>query len=166
MQQLKNTEFSIEMRGLQHIMDNITDTIYKPMLIVLAIALCLMICMLFITAREAFLDSVVFVLFPLACTLCVIAAHSTLNIMHLFALLILVVVSVDYGIYSVKEGQNLRTVHAIFFSVLTTGVSFGILIISKTKALNSFGEVIFVGMLCILALLILHRPLYQSKKLS
>ena len=166
MQQLKNTESSIEMRGLQHIMDNITDTIYKPMLIVLAIALCLMICMLFITAREAFLDSVVFVLFPLACTLCVIAAHSTLNIMHLFALLILVVVSVDYGIYSVKEGQNLRTAHAIFFSVLTTGVSFGILIISKTKALNSFGEVIFVGMLCILALLILHRPLYQSKKLS
>ncbi|WP_285818592.1 hypothetical protein [Helicobacter bilis] len=166
MQQLKNTESSIEMRGLQHIMDNITDTIYKPMLIVLAIALCLMICMLFITAREAFLDSAVFVLFPLACTLCVIAAHSTLNIMHLFALLILVVVSVDYGIYSVKEGQNLRTAHAIFFSVLTTGVSFGILIISKTKALNSFGEVIFVGMLCILALLILHRPLYQSKKLS
>lgn len=166
MQQPKNTESSIEMRGLQHIMDNITDTIYKPMLIVLAIALCLMICMLFITAREAFLDSVVFVLFPLACTLCVIAAHSTLNIMHLFALLILVVVSVDYGIYSVKEGQNLRTAHAIFFSVLTTGVSFGILIISKTKALNSFGEVIFVGMLCILALLILHRPLYQSKKLS
>ena len=166
MQQLKNAESSIEMRGLQHIMDNITDTIYKPMLIVLAIALCLMICMLFITAREAFLDSVVFVLFPLACTLCVIAAHSTLNIMHLFALLILVVVSVDYGIYSVKEGQNLRTAHAIFFSVLTTGVSFGILIISKTKALNSFGEVIFVGMLCILALLILHRPLYQSKKLS
>lgn len=166
MQQLKNTESSIEMRGLQHIMDNITDTIYKPMLIVLAIALCLMICMLFITAREAFLDSVVFVLFPLACTLCVIASHSTLNIMHLFALLILVVVSVDYGIYSVKEGQNLRTAHAIFFSVLTTGVSFGILIISKTKALNSFGEVIFVGMLCILALLILHRPLYQSKKLS
>ena len=165
-EQPKNIESSIEMRGLQHIMDNITDTIYKPMLIVLAIALCLMICMLFITAREAFLDSVVFVLFPLACTLCVIAAHSTLNIMHLFALLILVVVSVDYGIYSVKEGQNLRTAHAIFFSVLTTGVSFGILIISKTKALNSFGEVIFVGMLCILALLILHRPLYQSKKLS
>lgn len=161
--QLKSGESDIEVRGLQHIMDNLTNTIYKPMLIVLAIALCLMIGMLFITAREAFFDSVVFVLFPLSCTLCVIASHSTLNIMHLFALLILVVVSVDYGIYSVKEGKNLRTAHAIFFSILTTGLSFGILIISETKALNSFGEVIFVGMLCILALLILHRPLYRSK---
>lgn len=161
--QLKNSESSIEMRGLQYIMDNLTNTVYKPMLMVLVVALCLMICMLFITAREAFLDSIVFVLFPLACTLCVIALHSTLNIMHLFALLILVVVSVDYGIYSVKEGKSLSTTHAIFFSVLTTGLSFGILIISKTKALNSFGEVIFVGMICILALLILQRPSYKSK---
>lgn len=158
----ENGHASIEARGLQHIMDNLTNTIYMPMLIVLGIALCLMICMLLITARKAFLDSVVFILFPLSCALCVIASHSDLNIMHLFALLILVVVSIDYGIYSVKEGNNPRTTHAIFFSVLTTGVSFGILIISKTKALNSFGEVVFVGMACILLMLILQRPIYKA----
>lgn len=160
----ENGYASIEARGLQHIMDNLTNTIYMPMLIVLGIALCLMICMLLITARKAFLDSVVFILFPLSCALCVIASHSDLNIMHLFALLILVVVSIDYGIYSVKEGNNPRTTHAIFFSVLTTGVSFGILIISKTKALNSFGEVVFVGMACILLMLILQRPSYKASE--
>lgn len=155
---------SIEARGLQDIMDHLTNTIYMPMLIVLCIALFLMICMLLITARKSFLDAVVFILFPLACSLCVIASHSDLNIMHLFALLILVVVSIDYGIYSVKEGNNPRTTHAIFFSVLTTGVSFGILIISKTKALNSFGEVVFVGMSCILLMLILQRPLHKPSE--
>ncbi|RDU66243.1 hypothetical protein CQA53_04325 [Helicobacter didelphidarum] len=154
----------IETRSLHSIMDHITDNIYSPMLIVLGIAFSLMVVMLLITAREAFLDSIVFILFPLSCALCVIASHSPLNIMHLFALLILVVVSIDYGIYSVKEGDNPRTAHAIFFSAITTGASFGVLIISKTKALNSFGEVIFAGMLCVLFMLVFHKV--NQRKLS
>lgn len=149
----------IEMRPLQSIIDTITDGIYTPMLIVLGIALCCMLLTLIFTTKGAFVDSVVFVVFPLSCALCVVASHSALNIMHLFALLILVIVSVDYGIYLVKDGNNLRTAHAIFFSAITTGASFGILIISHTKALNSFGEVIFTGMGCILILLFLHRPM-------
>ncbi len=161
LENINKQDSNIELRSLQHIMDNLTNTIYKPMLIILGIALFLMICMLFITARGAFIDSVAFILFPLACSLSVISFHSDLNIMHLFALLILVVVNIDYGIYSVKEGDNPRTAHAIFFSVITTGASFGILIISKTKAINSFGEVIFTGMLCILIMLVFQ---YQNKK--
>ena len=84
--------------------------------------------------------------------------------MHLFALLILVVVSVDYGIYAIKEGDNPRSTHAIVFSALTTGLSFGILMISNTKALNSFGEVIFSGMSCILLLLICGRFKHKAIK--
>lgn len=147
----------IQTKSLQDFMDNITDSIYKPMLIILTIALTLMICMVFITCKGSFLSSVVFILFPLSAALCVVSAHSEVNIMHLFALLILVVVSVDYGIYSITEGDNPRTSHAIFFSTITTGVSFGIFIISKTKALNSFGEVIFTGMICVLFMLVFHK---------
>lgn len=149
--------WQIEPRALQSILDNLTDTIYTPMLIVLGLALCAMLITLALSARKAFLECAAFVLFPLCVALCVITSHSALNIMHLFALLILVVVSVDYGIYSAKEGMNLRTSHAIFFSAITTGVSFGILMISDTKALNSFGEVIFSGMGCILLLLFLAK---------
>lgn len=148
---------NIETRPLQSIMDHLTDGIYQPMLVVLSVAFILMIGTLFFTAKGAFFDAVVFILFPLSTALFVVALHSPLNIMHLFALLILVVVSVDYGIYSVKEGNNPRTAHAIFFSSITTGLSFGILITSHTKALNSFGEVIFTGMCCVLLMLVFHK---------
>ncbi|TLD81682.1 hypothetical protein LS68_001225 [Helicobacter sp. MIT 05-5293] len=152
---------NIETRPLQSIMDHLTDGIYQPMLVVLGIAFVLMISTLFFTAKGAFFDAVVFILFPLSAALFVVALHSPLNIMHLFALLILVVVSVDYGIYSVKEGDNPRTAHAIFFSSITTGLSFGILITSHTKALNSFGEVIFTGMCCVLLMLVFHKAKHK-----
>ena len=127
------------------------------MFVVLGIALCAMLITIAISAKGAFLECAIFVLFPLSSALCVISLHTPLNILHLFGLLILVVVSVDYGIYATKEGLNLRTMHAIFFSAITTGVSFGILMLGNTKAIVSFGEVLFVGMMCILALLFLLK---------
>lgn len=151
------THWQIDTRSLQNLMDSLADSIYKPMLIVLGIALISMLCALALSVRRAFIESASFVLLPLGVSLCVVASHSPFNMMHLFALLILVVVSVDYGIYAIKEGANPRTTHAIIFSALTTSVSFGILIFSQTKALNSFGEVIFSGMSCMLGLLIFGR---------
>ncbi|RDU73714.1 hypothetical protein CQA66_00580 [Helicobacter aurati] len=153
---------NIETRSLQSIINSITEKIYEPMLIILAVAFCLMTLTLLWTAKGAFLDSYIFILFPLSSALFVVSTHGTLNLMHLFALLILVVVSVDYGIYSVKEGNNPRTAHAIFFSSITTGLSFGILIVSQTKALNSFGEIVFVGMSCVLLLLVFHKPIHKQ----
>lgn len=148
---------NIETRSLQSLLNHITDSVYVPMLIVLGIALCAMLLTLAFSARKMFWECAVFVLFPLSSALFVISTHSALDILHLFALLILVVVSVDYGIYAAKEGLNLRTTHAIFFSAITTGVSFGILMLGNTKAIVSFGEVMFVGMTCILVLLFLLR---------
>ncbi|STQ85993.1 hypothetical protein LS73_002300 [Helicobacter muridarum] len=150
---------NIEMRSLQNIIKSITEEIYEPMLTVFGIAFCLMTLTLIWTAKRSFIDSYVFILFPLSSSLLIMSTHSELNLMHLFALLILVVVSVDYGIYSIKEVNNIRTTHAIFFSSITTGISFGILVISKTKALNSFGEIIFIGMACIIIMLVFHKPL-------
>lgn len=155
--QILESDLMLETRPLQSIMDNLADSIYKPMMFVLSLALGLMLLSLALSLRKDFFHAAGFVLFPLSVALCVIASHSEFNMMHLFALLILVVVSVDYGIYAIKEGENPRTNHAIIFSALTTGASFGILILSQTKALNSFGEVIFSGMCCMLILLVFGR---------
>lgn len=155
--QILESDLMLETRPLQSIMDNLADSIYQPMMFVLSLALGLMLLSLALSLRKDFFHAAGFVLFPLSVALCVIASHSEFNMMHLFALLILVVVSVDYGIYAIKEGRNPRTNHAIIFSALTTGASFGILILSQTKALNSFGEVIFSGMCCMLILLVFGR---------
>lgn len=163
-EKIAQSNVHLDARPLQSIMDNLADSIYQPMLIVLGIALCLMLLTLAFSTHKAFLSAASFVLFPLSMALCVISSHSVLNMMHLFALLILVVVSVDYGIYAIKEGDNPRSTHAIVFSALTTGLSFGILMISNTKALNSFGEVIFSGMSCILLLLICGRFKHKAIK--
>ena len=145
-------------------MDGFAVDIYKPLLLVLLSACCIMLLSLAFSTGRAFLHAWAFVLFPLSMALCVVASHSGFNMMHLFALLILVVVSVDYGIYAIKEGENPRSTHAILFSALTTGISFGILITSQTKALNSFGEVIFTGMCCMLILLITARLSQKGKE--
>ena len=161
---ITESRINFDERPLQDIMDSLADSIYQPMLIVLGIALMAMLCVLAFSVRGAFISAVGFVLFPLSMALSVVASHSEFNMMHLFALLILVVVSVDYGIYAIKEGESPRTTHAILFSALTTGVSFGILITSHTKALNSFGEVIFAGMGCILILLLYNTSYQQTTK--
>lgn len=155
---LARSQASLELRSLESIIDSITEEVYAPMLAVLALAFGLMTAVLAWLTRGGFLDSYVFILFPLSAALFVVSLHSPINLMHLFALLILVVVSIDYGIYSTREGGHPRSAHAIFFSSLTTGLSFGVLISSQTKALNSFGEIIFVGMACVLFMLIFHRP--------
>lgn len=155
--QILQSKLVLETRPLQKIMDSLADSIYKPMVLILFLALGLMLLSLALSLRKDFFHAASFVLFPLSVALCVIASHSEFNMMHLFALLILVVVSVDYGIYALKEGENPRTNHAIVFSALTTGASFGILILSQTKALNSFGEVIFSGMCCMLMLLVFGK---------
>ncbi|WP_394984503.1 hypothetical protein [uncultured Helicobacter sp.] len=154
-QDTQNNLGDVETRSLQNLLNHITDSLYVPMLVVLGIALCAMLLTLALSARGMFWECAIFVLFPLSSALFIISTHSALDILHLFALLILVVVSVDYGIYAAKEGLNLRTTHAIFFSAITTGVSFGILMLGNTKAIVSFGEVMFVGMVCILVLLFL-----------
>ncbi len=164
LESITKAHIAFDSRSLQEIMDGLADDIYKPMLIVLLSAFCIMLVSLAFNTGRAFLHAWAFVLFPLSMALCVVASHSGFNMMHLFALLILVVVSVDYGIYAIKEGENPRSTHAILFSALTTGISFGILITSQTKALNSFGEVIFTGMCCMLILLITARLSQKGKE--
>lgn len=83
-----------------------------------------------------------------------------LNVFSMFALMVLLGVSVDYVIFfSEERGQNSSTHFSVFLSALTTIASFGALSFSSTSALQSFGIVLSVGIFfsALLAPLASHR---------
>ncbi|WP_027327046.1 hypothetical protein [Helicobacter pametensis] len=144
----------------QDLMQKITSSIYAPMTSILILSLLAMIGLLAIISGRKTLDSISFLLIPLSCILLYLSLTQTpINIMHLFAMLLVVVVSIDYGIYHIKEKEDLKAKHAVLFSTLTTFLSFGLFIFSHTKALNSFGEVVGIGMVCILFLIFFQKDL-------
>lgn len=142
----------------QSLMQEITNSIYAPMISILVLAFIAIIAILIIISGKKIIDSLSFITLPLACVLFYLSAmHIPINIMHLFAMLLVVVVSIDYGIYHIKEKDDIQAKHAILFSTLTTLCSFGIFLFSNTKALRSFGEVVIIGMLCILFLIFFQK---------
>ncbi|WP_305862838.1 hypothetical protein [Helicobacter cholecystus] len=160
--------YTLDLQKLEHLLDvnisqtqdlitKITGGIYAPMVSILGLAFMAMVVLLAISTRGDFLNALSFILFPFACVMCYLSLTTPINIMHLFALLIVVVVSVDYGIYHTKESGTLGARSAILFSTLTTLFSFGFFLLSNTRALSSFGEVICLGMGCLLILIFLQK---------
>lgn len=147
----------------QSLMQEITNSVYAPMISILALAFIAVIAVLAVISGTRIIDSLGFVTLPLACTLFYLSSmHIPINIMHLFAMLLIVVVSIDYGIYHIKEKDDIQAKHAILFSTLTTLCSFGIFLFSNTKALRSFGEVVMIGMICILFLIFFQKDLKKA----
>lgn len=69
-----------------------------------------------------------------------------INVFSMFALMVLLGVSVDYVIFfSEERGHSSSTHFSVFLSALTTIVSFGALSFSSTSALQSFGIILSVG---------------------
>ena len=97
-----------------------------------------------------------------------VAALSTLglagvpiNVFSVFALMVLLGVSIDYSIFFAEDTHNSpSTGLAVTLSAITTVLSFGMLSWSSTPALQSFGIVLSVGVL-VAALL---APLVQKTK--
>lgn len=146
----------------QDLIESITSSIYAPMMSILVLAFVAMTLSLLIISGRSFLDSLGFVFFPISGVLFYLSFVSALNIMHLFAMLVIVVMGVDYGVYCVKE-KNSAIRHAMLFSILTTLCSFGFFLFSNTKALSSFGEVIVIGMSCVLLLMFFQKNLSNMK---
>jgi predicted exporter len=83
-----------------------------------------------------------------------------INVFSMFALMVLLGVSVDYVIFFAEETHPEGAPHlSVFLSALTTIVSFGALSWSSTSALQSFGIVLSVGVFfaALLAPLASHR---------
>ena len=150
---LKDLDF-VESRSVEELSNEITSGIYKPMLLILAIVISSMIAIVLLITRS--LTSLVYIIAPLG-AIFVYFLGIKVNIMHLFSLLIVVVSSIDYGIYVKNEGENIKTLHAIIFSALTTIAGFGFLSFSKILALKSFGITIIIGLGVILLLLLFQR---------
>ena len=111
------------------------------------------VCILFYIAGKNILFPLMYLLFPISSVLFAITLFSKINIMHMFALVILLAISIDYGIYLHNTTTTSKTKTAIKYALLSTICGFGVLIFSSTVALYSIGFVISVGVGAIFLLL-------------
>ena len=109
--------------------------------------------LLVIVARETFYYPLMYVLFPMSVVLSVLSLFFKINIMHIFALVILLAISIDYGIYLHNSQSSSQTKMAIKYALLSTLCGFGSLVFSSTVALFSIGIVITIGISAIFLLL-------------
>ncbi len=99
--------------------------------------------LLVVLLKERALIAMNYVLFPLGVIAVTLALLGSFSVMHLFALIIVMVAAIDYGIYmsDVKE----ETDEAIYYAMLTTFAGFGIFVFSHIGALHHIGLVIALG---------------------
>ena len=90
-------------------------------------------------------------------------AGADINLFHVLALLLVLGVGIDYSIFFAESHTNRdTTMLAVILSTATTLLSFGLLALSATAAIRSFGIVVSIGMVCAL----LFSPLAQHAKNS
>lgn len=130
-------------------MDKAKKSIVKFMFV----SIVFIIFILFVVSGRDILYPLAFVLFPLSVVLFFISLFGTINIMHLFALIILMAISIDYGVYMHNTKNLVETRMAIKYALLSTLAGFGVLILSDTVALHSIGFVITVGIAMIFILI-------------
>jgi predicted RND superfamily exporter protein len=108
---------------------------------------------LLVLSKKEFLYPLVYLLFPMSVALFGITLLGKINIMHLFSLVILLAISIDYGIYMYNSNTKERVRVAIRYALMSTFFGFGVLVFSKTVAMFSIGFVITLGILSIFILL-------------
>ncbi|CAH0529165.1 MMPL family transporter [Vibrio hippocampi] len=70
---------------------------------------------------------------------------STLNLFNLLALILIVGIGVDYTLFFAEKRQSYSTLLAVTLSAITTMLSFGLLALSDTHAIHSFGLTVLSG---------------------
>ncbi|MGA9047285.1 hypothetical protein [Sulfuricurvum sp.] len=110
----------------------------------------LLIIIVAVTRKRA-LYALNFLFFPMSVILAMFALTGSYNLMHLFALFLIMVYGIDYGIY-LSRGERSNTIRAVIYSCVTTFAGFGVLILSDVPAVHSIGEVTIAGLAAIVAL--------------
>lgn len=78
-------------------------------------------------------------------------AGVAINLFHVLALLLTLGVGIDYSIFFAESGEHRdSTMLAVLLSTITTLLSFGLLALSHTAAISSFGTVVSIGLVCCL----------------
>lgn len=116
-----------------------------------------LVALIVFVVRKRFLYALNFLFFPTALVLSMFAIIGSFNLMHIFALFLMMIYGIDYGIYLANDklGNSMR---AVFYSCMTTFAGFGILSFSSVPAIYSMG---YVSIVAIFAILILF---FQEKK--
>jgi len=120
------------------------------------IALVFICVMLYIAVKNRFFQALNYILFPIALIL-LVSFFVELNILHIFMMIVLVSLSIDYGIYMNNTKLSSNTQKAIFYSLLSTFAGFGVLIFSKVNALFSIGLIATLGIVSLIILLLTHK---------
>ncbi len=115
--------------------------------------------LLIILLKNRALVAMNYVLFPLAVIATTLALIGTFSVMHLFALIIVMVAGIDYGIY-MSDVQE-ETDEAIYYAMLTTFAGFGIFVFSHIGALHHIGLVIALGIVSTFMLQTVQKRFYN-----
>ncbi|MBY5944740.1 MMPL family transporter [Photobacterium rosenbergii] len=85
---------------------------------------------------------------------------STLNIFNLLGLFLILGIGIDYTLFFAEQSKTHSTLLAITLSAITTILSFGLLSLSETQAIHSFGITVLTGIFTawLLAPLSLKHP--------
>lgn len=73
------------------------------------------------------------------------ALGSTLNLFNLLALILIIGIGIDYTLFFAEKARSHTTLLAITLSAMTTLLSFGLLSLSQTHAIHSFGITVLSG---------------------
>ncbi|MFC2074599.1 hypothetical protein ACFLR3_05040, partial [Campylobacterota bacterium] len=138
--------------NLQELFSDVAQAMYKSLLLFSSLVIIVVLILLIMSVKKQFLYALNYILFPISLTLAVLVSIMDINLMHLFTLIILIAIGIDYGIYMSNTNQKSNTILAIRYSLLSTFAGFGVLIFSSIVALNSIGVVICLGILSIFVL--------------
>ncbi|MDP3587319.1 MAG: hypothetical protein Q8R58_04645 [Sulfuricurvum sp.] len=123
----------------------------KEFTTIFAIGFSLLLMIIIAVTRRRALYALNFLFFPMSVILVMFALSGSFNLMHLFALFLMMVYGIDYGIY-LSRGEISNSMRAVIYSCLTTFAGFGVLILSDVPAVHSIGEVTIVGIIAIMIL--------------
>ena len=105
--------------------------------------------MLYLAVRNNFFKALNYILFPLG-MIGVLSNFIEFNILHIFMMVVIVSISIDYGIYMNNKSVDTQTQKAILYSLLSTFSGFGVLVFSSLNPLFSIGIVATVGIVAIM----------------
>ena len=139
--------------SIQDLFKSIAMKMYEDLLFFSSLVLLAVMVLLIISVRKRFIYALNYILFPVSLTLAILVSTISVNLMHLFALIILIAIGIEYGIYMSNSHKQSNTILAIKYSLLSTFAGFGVLIFSSIVALNSIGVVISLGVTFIFILI-------------
>jgi predicted exporter len=85
-----------------------------------------------------------------------------INLFHFMALILVLGIGLDMGIFLIETQQAANTWLAVTLSVITSLLAFGLLSVSQTPVLQHFGLTVFLGLAMVWLLTMLLRQPFQG----